>query len=362
MNTTTATEPAADAAVAEEMKTERSQPQEYRGQHTSLADGGGLAFKNFDELWAACQRVSKSSAVPKECRNNPEECFARAEFGMGLGFKFMQALQCIYVVNGHPAVWGDGMLGLCQSKSCFDHGAFHEWYTGTPYEDDYTAHTRCRRVGCTEPVEYSYSVADARRAKLWGKTGRDGQPTPWVTNPKRQLKFRARSFALRGTYADILMGLYSGEEMADVDALLEKMTLPGEAEAPQGVKGVEKTLRKPRSVPTPPPPSPNETTTTGQPPPKKPPATAEPKLPTDMLVTAVGCYRKTLDDEAVDLAMAHHSVTVKTLASADVVQLNLILDELRAEAKTRAAAKDKPKKPTTPEPDTRPNLTLTPEP
>ncbi len=42
-----------------------------------------------------------------------------------------------------------------------------------------------------------FSVGDAVVAKLWGKRGYNGKDTPWITNPKRMLKMRARGFGLR---------------------------------------------------------------------------------------------------------------------------------------------------------------------
>mgnify|MGYP003334515089 FL=1 len=58
-------------------------------------------------------------------------------------------------------------------------------------------------------VTATFSVADAKRAQLWGKQG------PWTQYPQRMLAMRARSFALRNLYADILRGMRSAEELAD---------------------------------------------------------------------------------------------------------------------------------------------------
>jgi len=54
-----------------------------------------------------------------------------------------------------------------------------------------------------------FSVEDAKRAGLWGKQG------PWQAYPKRMLQMRARGFALRDAYPDVLKGLISTEEAQD---------------------------------------------------------------------------------------------------------------------------------------------------
>jgi len=54
-----------------------------------------------------------------------------------------------------------------------------------------------------------FSVEDAKRAGLWGKQG------PWQAYPKRMLQMRARGFALRDAYPDVLKGLITTEEAQD---------------------------------------------------------------------------------------------------------------------------------------------------
>lgn len=63
-----------------------------------------------------------------------------------------------------------------------------------------------------EPVERTFSEAAARRANLWGKSG------PWQQYPERMLQMRARAFALRDVFCDVLRGLGSAEEQGDIPA------------------------------------------------------------------------------------------------------------------------------------------------
>lgn len=61
----------------------------------------------------------------------------------------------------------------------------------------------------SSPVTARFSVMDAKRAGLWTKAG------PWQTYPRRMLQMRARSFALRDAFPDVLKGLISVEEALD---------------------------------------------------------------------------------------------------------------------------------------------------
>jgi hypothetical protein len=66
------------------------------------------------------------------------------------------------------------------------------------------------RKGEDNPVTHRFSVADAKRANLWGKPG------PWQQYPRRMLQMRARGFCLRDAFPDVLKGLYSREELEGV--------------------------------------------------------------------------------------------------------------------------------------------------
>jgi hypothetical protein len=72
-------------------------------------------------------------------------------------------------------------------------------------------------------VTVSFSVSDAKRAGLWGKSG------PWANYPERMLKYRARGFCLRDAFPDVLKGLITIEEANDyptVDATPAPAALP----------------------------------------------------------------------------------------------------------------------------------------
>jgi len=66
-----------------------------------------------------------------------------------------------------------------------------------------------KRRGYAKATVARFSVADAKKANLWGKTG------PWTQYPKRMLQLRARGFALRDAFPDVLKGLVTAEEAQD---------------------------------------------------------------------------------------------------------------------------------------------------
>lgn len=181
-----------------------------------------LRPSNFAELAQFAQMAAKSAMVPAQYKGQPENIMLAIQMGSELGLAPMQALQNIAVVNGRPAVWGDAMPGLCrQSAVCDD---IVETITGDG--DKMVATCTAIRVG-KQPVVRTFSVEDAKKAGLWGKTG------PWQQYPKRMLQMRARGFALRDAFPDVLRGLISAEEAADTPPdTFAGTTIEAKAETP----------------------------------------------------------------------------------------------------------------------------------
>jgi len=186
---------------------------------------GGLNLTSLPETHRFAQYIAQSAFCPKGMR--AADVVVAIQFGAELGLGPVQAVQNIAVINGRPTLWGDALLALCRKSPLFEETGFAETFTGKEFDDSFRATTRvCRKGGA--PTEYSYSVADAKRAGLWGRTSKQGEPMPWSTNPKRMLRYRARAFALRDAFPDVLKGLYSREEM--LDAALHAVDLGDESD------------------------------------------------------------------------------------------------------------------------------------
>lgn len=174
----------------------------------AIADNG-LKLTTMDELWRFSKAVVVSGLAPKGM-DKVESAFIAIEMGMELGLPPMTSIQNIASVNGRPAIWGDAQLALVRKSGLLKSMAVEE--VGTYPKDDYGWKITVERVGDKSTYAEVYTVADAKIAGLWGKSG------PWTTNPKRMLKCRARSFVLRDVFPDVLKGMLSREEAFDIDA------------------------------------------------------------------------------------------------------------------------------------------------
>jgi len=143
----------------------------------------------------------------KGLASRPELVAAIIEVGKDLGLPPTQALANVMIVRGKPAIYGDAALALIRSSGLLED--FEESYEGKPGTDQFAAVCRVKRKGAARERISKFSVADAKRAKLWGKDG------PWSEYTERQMMFRARSWACRDEFGDVLCGLAFVEEAQD---------------------------------------------------------------------------------------------------------------------------------------------------
>jgi hypothetical protein len=165
----------------------------------------GFAPTSITEAIKFSEMLAKSNMVPRAYQGKPEDILVCVQWGYEIGLAPMQALQNIAVINGKPSVYGDAAMALVLASPVCEGIEESIEDEGTPNP---VAVCIARRRG-RAPVESRFSVEDAKRAGLWGKQG------PWTAYPKRMLAMRARGFAIRDCFADVLKGLITAEEAQD---------------------------------------------------------------------------------------------------------------------------------------------------
>ena len=169
--------------------------------HSAAGNFGIIQPGNFDEAMTIAEIIAGSTMVPDEYKGKPGNCLVAIQMGMEVGLGPMQALQTICVINGKPSIYGDGLLALVKGSGLCE--SLDEWFD----EKTQTAVCKVKRRGCKARTE-NFSMAMAKKSGLLGRKG------PWQTFPERMCKMRARSWALRDEFADVLKGM-SGAPLAD---------------------------------------------------------------------------------------------------------------------------------------------------
>jgi hypothetical protein len=175
------------------------------------SNGRGLQLNTLDDVLKFAGIVIKSGLAPKSF-DTPEKVVLAIVQGSELGVSPLQALQGLTVTSGRIGIMGDLALALCESQPEFE-DSIEEWI-GTQGSDDWGCRITVKRRG-RSPRVGEFTVAQAKLAGLWGKRTFKGEPTPWVSYPKRMLRYRALGFVLRDAFPDVLKGVKTTEELED---------------------------------------------------------------------------------------------------------------------------------------------------
>lgn len=199
-----ATQPSTDVATIEPPK-------------VPVQSGGKVAAfvpTTMEEAWRLSGALAKSQMTPKSYANDQNKIMVGIMAGAEVGLTPFAALQSIAVIGNNPSLWGDGALALIQASGLLED--MEETDDGT------TATCRLNRAGRSTPIIKTFSMEDAKKAGLAGKAG------PWTQYPARMRQMRARAFAMRDGFADVLKGLHIAEEVRDYSGIAGEEALPSQ--------------------------------------------------------------------------------------------------------------------------------------
>ena len=179
-------------------------PQEAQG--IALSSKGQVMLRSVGEAAGFASLMAASGMLPPKV--TVPSAVVAVLAGVSIGLNPFEAVQSIAVIGGRPALFGDGLKALVQGSGLWESESV-EWFKA---KDGRRAAVRVtvRRKGVDSPITGEFSETLAKQAGLWGKPG------PWTQYPERMLLARARAFAYRDGFADILKGVRSAEEESDI--------------------------------------------------------------------------------------------------------------------------------------------------
>lgn len=193
-----------------------------------------LSPQTFEQALTFCNYLAESDLVPKDFKGKPANCLIAIQWGAELGLKPLQALQNLAIINGRPALWGDAVLAIVRASPLCEYV--------TESDNGHTATCKVKRRGEAEEVR-QFSNEDAKLAGLLGKAG------PWTQYPKRMRQMRARAFALRDVFTDVLRGMAIAEEVMDIpSSSLGDALRSGDEPSKTGVEGRAPSALQPLSA------------------------------------------------------------------------------------------------------------------
>lgn len=165
-----------------------------------------VARASLPERMQYAQTLAKSGLLPKSYYNAPQNLLLAIEMAEALGVHHMTAINGVHVVEGKPTLSAELMRALIlRAGHRFDVEAFSS-------ERVTVAVARRERPDAIQ--RFTYTIEDARRAKVTGKA-------VWQQHPGPMLLARASSTAARAVFPDVIAGMgFTPEELgAPVDHL-----------------------------------------------------------------------------------------------------------------------------------------------
>jgi hypothetical protein len=159
-----------------------------------------LAATDYQALRAMAADLIASGYLPKSIAR-PEQAVAIVMLGRELGMGPWQAINSIDVIQGRPTVNARGMSALVK-RFLEPRGGYLRVVEST-YEQ---ATVEYLRPPEPEPRRVTFTIEEARAANLLGKD-------TWKQYPVDMLRNRAISRACREGFPDVVLGLYTAEEV-----------------------------------------------------------------------------------------------------------------------------------------------------
>lgn len=149
--------------------------------------------------------------------------------GAELGLQPMVSLRSFTVINGKPALYGDGLINVVRQS-----GRVAYLRTGCDTRDGkLVGWCEAKRNDTDEDKRVEFSQDDAIRAGLWtdtakikkfkanGESYEKANDSPWYRYPQRMLAWRAAGYCLRELFGDVLGGIRDEFEMREIEGVEE---------------------------------------------------------------------------------------------------------------------------------------------
>ena len=183
------------------------QPQQKQRNPIQLSESGVVKASTFDEQWRIATAYLESGLFP-QALNTAAKILVSMQLLNELGLPVVSNVGKVCVINGTPSLFGDLPLSLVMRSGLLTSMKEEiEEKNGEPFLGRCTV----KRKGFDDEVVRVFTLDDAKKAGLLDKNR-----SVWKIYPKRMLQMRARSWALKDLFPDVLNGVSIAEYDYDV--------------------------------------------------------------------------------------------------------------------------------------------------
>lgn len=178
-----------------------------------------LVLTTIDETYRMAKGLIMSGLLPKSIKT-AEQAFAIITLGAELGFAAWQSMNSIDVIQGKPTLKPQAMLALIHRSGLAE-------LVKIPNVDEIAKAnaatvTMTRKGGMTHTETFTWKMAELMETTEYVDNQKRTIPMVqkynWRTMPEIMMKWRAVSACARVVFPDVIMGMYTADEI-DADSI-----------------------------------------------------------------------------------------------------------------------------------------------
>lgn len=166
------------------------------------------SIENFENGQRMATAIAKSTIVPKEYQNNIPNCIVALNLAARTKQDPFMVMQNLDIIHGRPS-WNAKFI-IAVINSCGKYDSLRFKIEGTGDQMSCVAYATDVRNGDVLEGE-KITIAMAKAEGWYTRAG-----SKWPTMPKQMLQYRAASFFARLYCPEILLGMTSSDESADI--------------------------------------------------------------------------------------------------------------------------------------------------
>jgi len=187
-----------------------------------LSENGGIFgnVRNFETAQRMAKALATSDLVPAQYQGKIANCMIAMEMAARTKSSIFAVMQNLHIIRGQPS-WSASFIAAA-INSCGRFEPLRYEFVGEPGTDEYGCYAWTYDKKGNLLKGPKVTIGMAKQEGWWSKKDRNGNETSkWQTMPDLMLCYRATSFFGRLYAPEILMGMYSTDEIHDIGKVIE---------------------------------------------------------------------------------------------------------------------------------------------
>jgi hypothetical protein len=195
--------------VAENQEIVKQEPQKIQTISQDISSYASyLDTAKFNQIWRVANVFAASKAVPEHYQNKPNDCFIAFAIAERLRQDPFMFMQKTFVVKGKMGYEAQEIIALANTRGVFE-GPIDWKFSGEGKTRSCTAFAVMKSDGKPRSSTVTWDMVEKEG---WNKNPK------WLTMTDHMFKYRSASFLIGEVCPEVKMGMYTKEELEDIES------------------------------------------------------------------------------------------------------------------------------------------------